>query len=601
MSKIPPISDYGYIGDCHSAALISNRGSIDWCCIPRIDSPSCFGRLLDEKKGGHFQIAPVGKFESQQNYRGNTMILETHFTTKTGKACLIDFFPMRTGGKHTPYQQIIRIVEGSEGVVKFRAAIEPRFEYGAINSWIRNYKRTSFIAMGGSNGLLLSSSMLLKLKGPHHLDALFSVRKGQRLYFSILYRRPEELDECLVEVPSNDELDWRLSQTEHWWHNWFAQGKITGPHADLISRSALVLKALSNAPTGAVAAAVTTSLPEKLGGMRNWDYRYTWIRDSYFSVRCLARLGFIKESTGFSRFILRTSHSSAEGLQTLYGVAGETRLAEYTLDDLSGYYQSKPVRIGNAAVNQLQFDIYGDLLDLAWHWFERGYTPGPDYWKFLTEIVNFVCDCWQKVDSGIWEMRDTPRHFVLSKAMCWVALDRGIKLAEKLDHVDDLDKWKEIRELIRQTVEEKGYNAERGIFTQAFGVDYVDASLLLLPMFGFLDYQDERMVRTTEAIWQDLQQDGLLLRYPLNTDGLPGEEGVFIPCSFLLVVCLARQGKVEEALKLFQRTIKTCNCLGLFSEEYDTKNNMMLGNFPQGLTHLSLITAAIALEEKSAW
>ncbi len=598
-NKIFRISDYGYIGDCHSSALVSKYGSIDWCCMPRIDSPSCFGRLLDKKKGGYCQISPIGAFKSRQNYRQNTMILETNFYTKSGSARLIDFFPMRKGGQHCPHLQIIRLLEGIEGHVQIRLATEPRFDYGYVKPWIKKYKGTSYIAMGGRNGLLFSGSMLLSPKNHHHLQSVFNLKKNQRYFFSILYGRPEDLDESLVEVPSTDELEWRLTVTEEWWENWYSQGTITGPYAKLISRSALVLKALSNAPTGAIAAAPTTSLPETKGGSRNWDYRYTWIRDSYFSVRSLTRLGFVKEAIGFVRFISRTCHSSAEGLQTLFGVAGETHLSEYTLDELTGYQNSKPIRIGNAAVNQLQFDMYGELVDLAWTWFQRGFIPDADYWNFLVETVNFVCNSWQKMDCGIWEMRAKPQHIVLSKVMCWVALDRGIKLAENLKHLDIIPAWKKERDLILKTIEEKGYDTERGVFTQAFDIKDMDASLLLLPMVGFLDYKDPRMIRTTDAIWDDLQQDGLLLRYPLNTDGLEGEEGVFLPCSFWLVVCLARQGRVEKAQQVFQRAIATSNELGLFSEEYDVKNNEMLGNFPQGLTHLSLIFASLVLQEIS--
>ncbi len=592
-----PISDYGYISDCHSSALISKYGSIDWCCMPRIDSASCFGRLLDWENGGHCQIRPIGRFKSSQRYRERTMILETLFQTKTGEALLTDFFTMRKGGQHKPYQQIIRVLEVTSGNIRFRLDLIPCFDYAAVKPWIRRYKRSSYIALGSNNGLLISGNMPLNLKNPHEISSEFQISKKRKIFLSIIYRRPEYLDEASIEVPSVDELDWRLQQTEQWWFNWFAQGTIKEPYADLIARSALVLKSLSNAPTGAIAAAATTSLPEAPHGSRNWDYRYSWIRDSYFTVRCLTRLGFTKEAEGFSRFVIRSCHSSMEGLQILFGVAGEARINEYILEDLSGYFDAKPVRIGNAAVKQLQFDLYGELLDLTWNWHQQGFIINEDYWSFLVEIANFVTKSWCLPDHGIWEVRDQPRHFVLSKAMCWLTLERGIKLAEKLGFNDaPIDTWKKAKDMIRATIEEKGYDQKRGVFTQAFGVPYMDASLLLLPLTEFVDFKDERMIRTTEAIWQDLQVDGLLLRYPKDTDGLEGEEGVFIPCSFWLVTVLLRQNRLQEAQEIFERAIATSNHLGLFSEEYDTKNKAMLGNFPQGLTHLSFTIAALTLQ-----
>lgn len=628
----PPISDYAYIGDCHSSALISKYGSIDWCCMPRIDAASCFGRLLDWENGGYCQLAPEPACETTRSYIDGTMILQTVFSTEKAQARIIDFFSMRKGGSGAPYQQIIRILEGISGKMKFHLDLVPRFDYGAIKPWIRRYKYTSFIALGGSNGLLISGDMPMHLQSQHQLTSTFSIEPQQRLYLSMIYRKPEELDAESIEVPAVDELDWRLYQTQAWWRNWICQGnipqpfavtaesqyksgitgppvnttagkssttatgEISSPYAPLLTRSALVLKALSNAPTGAIAAAATTSLPECQGGSRNWDYRYSWIRDSYFTVRALGWLGFVKETDGFRRFIERSSHSSTDGLKTLYGVDGETRLHEYMLLELNGYRGAKPVRVGNAAVDQLQLDIFGGLLDLAWNGQRHGSPLDSDYWNFLVQIVTTVSELWHQPDCGIWEMRCEPRHFVHSKVMCWVALDRGIKLAEFLHKDVPLAQWRQTREDIRQAVEENGYDAKRGVFIQAFGYPQMDAALLLLPMWGFLDYHDERVVATVNEIMQELMEDGLLHRYPANSDGLEGSEGVFLPCSFWLVICLAHQDRLDLAHEIFQRAIATGNDLGLFSEEYDTKGKEMLGNFPQALTHLSLIAAALTLQ-----
>ena len=355
---------------------------------------------------------------------------------------------------------------------------------------------------------------------------------------------------------------------------------------------------MSHAPTGAITAAATTSLPEAINGSRNWDYRFSWIRDSSFAVRSLGELGFVGEADGFRKFVERTAAGSAEEIQVLFGVGGERRPIEYEIAELEGYRGSKPVRIGNNARKQVQLDIYGELLDLSWRWHMWGHSPDDDYWDFLVQIVDDAARFWKNTDQGIWEMRGTGRHFVQSKAMCWSALDRGIKLAQELGRSAPLEKWEKAREQVRQAIMEKGYDHGRGVFIQAFDHPQMDASLLLLPSVGFVAYQDERMLRTTDAIREDLEVDGLLLRYPRGNEGMAGEEGVFLTCTFWLVECLARQGKLTQAHEIFQRAISAGNDLHLFSEEYDPVNGEMLGNFPQALTHLSLITAALALAEE---
>ncbi len=593
----PSIDDYAYIADCHSSALVSRSGSIDWCCMPRIDSGSCFGRILDWVKGGYCQIVPTRSYEASRRYLEGTLVLETTFRTREGEARLIDCFTMRKGGKHDPHQQILRIMEGIRGRMEFTLEIVPCFDYGTTKPWVRRYKERDYIAIGGNDGLLISGDFHCEMKGRHSLSGSCAVEAGERTHLSILYRRPEELDEDLVEPPAPEELDRRLEETVAWWRSWSSRGTMKGPYAAQADRSAIVLKGLSNAPTGAIAAAPTTSLPESPGGSRNWDYRYSWIRDSSFAVRSLAEIGHVNEADGFRRFIERTAAGSAEELKILFGVGGERRLHEHEIEELEGYRGSKPVRVGNAAAGQMQLDIFGELLELAWNWHNRGYSPDDDYWEFLVELVNTAAESWKKPDHGIWEMRGRPRHFVFSKAMCWVALDRGIRLAVDLGRTGPIDLWKKERIELRKTVEEKGYDTQRGVFIQALDRPEMDAALLLLPTVGFVEYGDERMIRTTDAVRMDLEEEGLLLRYPPGNDELEGDEGGFLPCSFWLVECLARQGRAQEAHDVFDRVLSTGNDLGLFSEEYDPKKREMQGNFPQGLTHLSLIAAAVALAE----
>jgi GH15 family glucan-1,4-alpha-glucosidase len=547
--------------------------------------------------GGYCQISPSGHFSSSRKYLEDTLILETTFTTEEGTARLLDFFPMRKGGELRPHTQILRIAEGLAGNIELEIVIAPRFDYGAVKPWVRENGKGSFVAIGGSDGLLISGNFSLKILNRHKITGTGSIAKGERLYLSLLWRKPESLDERSIPVPEISELDNRLQETEAWWRHWSSRGKIKGPYATESMVSARVLKGLTNAPTGAIAAAATSSLPESPGGKRNWDYRYTWVRDSAFSVRSLWELGYTKEADGFRRFIERSTAGSADELQILFGLGGERRFQEIEIPELEGYRRASPVRIGNAASRQVQLDVYGELLDLAWRWHDLGNSPDDDYWDFLVELINGAAANWEKPDSGIWEMRGSPRHFVHSKVMCWSALDRGIRLAEDLERKSPLDKWRHRRDEIKKLVEKKGYDRKRGVFTQSFESRQMDASLLLVPLTGFVDYNDERMVRTVDAIREDLSQDGLIRRYDTENDGLEGKEGVFLPCSFWLAECLARQGRIDEAHAVFQRVLATGNDLGLFSEEYDTSSEEMLGNFPQGLTHLSMIATAVSLSE----
>ena len=593
----PPINDYAFIADCHSAALVSKNGSIDWCCMPRVDSRSCFGRILDRDHGGYCRIAPGEPFEIERRYIEGTLVLETLFKTGSGTLQLLDCFTMRKEGEHNPHNQLLRVVECLTGSVQCELDIVPRFDYGAIKPWIRRYGDGHHIALGGGDGLLISGDLPVAMVHRHDLSHSFTMREGQRKRLSILYRAPENLDEGIVEIPGMHILDDRLKETIDWWRSWSDQGRLLKNYGQWARRSAVVLKGLTHAPTGAIAAAATTSLPESWAGRRNWDYRYSWIRDSAFAVRSLAELNHVKEADGFRRFIERSAAGSVDQLQILYGIGGERRLHEFTIKELGGYRGIGPVRVGNAAESQQQRDVYGELLDLAWHWHLRGHTPDDDYWEFLIEITNKVCDCWHRVDRGIWEFRGRGRHFVHSKVMCWSALNRAVQMTEALNRRAPLGRWKKSRTRVRQWIEEKGYDASRGVFIQASGHPNMDAALLLIPHTGFIEYTDPRMIRTTQAVRDALEEDGLLRRYGTDDDGLSGREGVFLACSFWLAECLARQNRPEAAHAVFQRILSVGNDLGLFSEEYDIASGEMMGNFPQGLTHLSLIGAAVALEE----
>lgn len=594
----PPLSDYAFLSDCHSSALVSRDGSIDWCCMPRIDSPSCFGRLLGWENAGCCRIAPGEDYHVERRYRGDSLILETTFKTAGGVARVIDCLPMREGGREAPYRQILRTVEGLEGTVPLRIDVVPRFDYGAISPWIREIHPGRFHAVGGADGLLITSDLPLEVMERHGLGCAPTVDAGERRYLSMLYVRPEKLEDDRVAAPSREEIGARFKETDRWWQRWAAQGVANGFDHAQSRRSAIVLKGLTQAPTGAFAAAATTSLPEAPGGMRNWDYRFTWVRDSVFTIRSLLELGFTKEADGFRRFVERTAAGSAREIQIMYGVDGRRRLREETIAELSGYRGAAPVRVGNAASTQLQLDVFGELLDLAYRWHLQGNSPDKDYWEFIVSTVERTIDLWREADRSLWEMRGDPRHFVHSKALCWVALDRAIRMAEELQQSEqDLPRWRRERDAIRSDVESKGYDPGRGVFTQAFASAEMDAALLLLPVFGFVSFTDERMVRTVDAIHQELSENGLVRRYAADNDGLGGREGTFIACTFWMAECLARQGRLDEAREAYARACETRNDLGLFSEEYETSSGQMLGNFPQALTHLSQISAAVAIDE----
>ena len=589
----PSVGDYAMLSDCHSAALVSRTGSIDWCCLPRFDAGPALGRLIDWEQGGCWRIEPVSPFTSSREYVEGTLVLVTTFSGRGGECRLIDCFTMREGGARHPHRQLLRVVEGVRGTLELRTFISPRFDYGGVKPWLRQHGPNVFSAVGGNDALVIGGDAALEVVDRHDLQASFSVRSGDRIRISVSYADPADVYPEPPPVPRPDELDGRLEETLQWWQDWSRRVDVGASYRAEVTRSALVLKGLVYAPTGAVVAAPTTSLPESLGHGRNWDYRYSWIRDSEFTVRTLTEIGADAEADGFRRFVERSSAGSAESLQIMYGVDGERRLTELELD-LAGYCGSRPVRVGNGASPQLQLDAFGYLLQIAWRWHTRGHSPDDDYWQFLLSLVDRAIELWQEPDYGIWEMRGRPQHFVHSKVMCWAALDRGIRLAKECRRQAPLERWEHVAGQIRRAVEAEGYDEERGIFVQTFGSKELDAALLLLPSFDFVAYDDDRMVRTTDAVREDLSQDGLLRRYR-GADDLGGTEGTFLACTFWLSECLANQGRLQEAREVFNAANACANDLGLFSEEFDPSSGTYLGNFPQGLTHLSHIAAACAL------
>jgi GH15 family glucan-1,4-alpha-glucosidase len=592
--RYPPIGDYGFIADCHSSALVSRSGSIDWCCMPRMDDGSVFGRLLDWDRGGFCRIGPTAEYEVERRYLEGTLVLETTFRSENGVVRLVDGFVMREGGRTDPARQLIRVVEGVEGSVELEARVAPRFEYGVALPWIRPYDGDQWCAFGGDDGLVISGDVHWQLDDRSDLVAVLTVSEGDRVRVSIAHVQPEDIDDGPEGVPDPEELDRRLEETVRWWRRWAERGsQDVGRGPEMVERSALVLKGLTIARTGAIAAAATTSLPEVSGGRQNWDYRYSWVRDSTWAVRALFELEHDREAEGFRRFMERTVAGGLDDLNTIYGLGGEHFLFEIDLDHLEGYRGSRPVRIGNIAATQDQHDIYGELLELAWEWHQRGHKPDEHYWIFLRELADTAAEVWRRPDRGIWELRQGAEHYVHSKVMCWAAVDHALRLADEYGLEAPVERWEEAREEIREVVEQHGFDQDRGVFVRILFGDELDGSLLMLPRVGFVDYDDERMVRTAEAIRKDLDNDGLVMRFRSSRG-----EGAFLPCSFWLAECLARQGKRDDAVEVFDRACQAANDLGLFSEEYDPKADEMLGNFPQALTHLSHISAALAIADE---
>jgi GH15 family glucan-1,4-alpha-glucosidase len=584
------IEDYAMIGDAETAALVGRDGSIDWLCLPRFDSGSCFAKLLGEDKHGHWQItADETVISSVRRYRGTSMVLETEITNSHGVVQVVDFMPPR---HHHP--RVVRIVRGIEGEVRMRTELVMRFEYGHDIPWVRRTER-GLVAIAGANALILDSPIELTGANMSH-EGEFTVRAGEEIAFVLAWYQSHEDPPFVLDTSR------ALEETMRGWEEWCNQIlPVHGEWETLAVRSLITLKGLTYGPTGGIVAAATTSLPESLGGQRNWDYRYCWVRDASFTLDAFVESGLRYEAERWLGWLARAIAGAPEQLQMLYGPAGERRLPELEIEWLPGYERSSPVRVGNAASGQLQLDVYGELMDTLGRARAHGVVArGVDVdivWRIQVAITRFLAEHWSDPDNGIWEVRGPRRLFTHSKVMAWVAFDRAVRGIENNGLDGPLDEWRAVRDAIHAEVCEKGWNAEVGAFTQFYGAAELDASLLILPLVGFLPADDERVVRTVDAIELHLMQDGFIRRYQNESgvDGLPGREEMFLPCTLWLVDCLVLMGRVDEAAAIFRRVAVIANDVGLFSEEYDPVRRRLLGNFPQALTHVGIVNSARGL------
>ncbi len=578
------IEDYAMIGDCRTAAIISRGGAVDWFCVPRFDSQACFAALLGTQDNGHWLIAPTAqKFKSSRSYRGDSLILETTLATATGKAKVTDFMP-----PGTPDSCIVRLVEGLEGHVDMRTELIIRFDYGVTIPWVSRRDSRTLTAVAGPHQLTLRTPA--KMCGEKmHSVASFTVKKGEIMPFVLAY------GESFKPLPLSIDAVIALEETERYWRRWAGICKVEGKWRNAIMRSLLTLKGLSYTPTGGIVAAVTTSLPEKIGGTRNWDYRYCWLRDATFTLLAFLNAGYTREAGVWEEWLLRVIAGAPDQLQTLYNVLGEKRLDEVELSHLPGYENSRPVRIGNAAHSQRQLDIYGELADVVAQASAGGLPASPRGAKLRTVFLKHLEDSWYLPDEGIWEIRGTPRHFVHSKVMTWVAFDRASRAAESTRR--QRAHWEAVARKIHKDICKKGMDDERGCFVQAYGSKEMDASLLLLPLVGFLPPGDKRIKATVREIEKRLIHKGLVRRYETHTgvDGLPTGEGAFLACSFWLSHYYALTGQRTKAVRLFGQLGRLANDVGLYAEEYDPDEKRMLGNFPQAFSHVALINTAMAL------
>jgi GH15 family glucan-1,4-alpha-glucosidase len=586
-----PLEAYALIGDTQSAALVCRNGSLDWLCLPRFDSPACFAALLGGPENGAWQIRPAGEVRRvTRRYRGDTLVLETRFETDDGVVLLLDCMPPRQR-----YPRVLRQVVGVRGSVAMRLDLRIRFDYGKVVPWVRRLG-DSLIAVAGPDALEIRADVPLEAADLAH-TADFVVAEGQRVGFSLTWHPSHRTVPPAVDVAD------AIAATESWWSEWAARSAYDGPWREPVMRSLLTLKALTYEPTGGVIAAPTTSLPEQLGGVRNWDYRYCWLRDAALTLEALMAGGCTDEAVAWRDWLLRAVAGDVDDLQIMYGVAGERRLAEYELDWLAGYEGSRPVRVGNAASGQLQLDVYGEVLAAMHVARGLGMQPDSSAWSIQRHIVDWLESNWREPDEGIWEVRGPRRRFTHSKVMAWVAADRAVRAVEESGLDGDATRWRRLRADIHEEVCREGYDAARGTFTQYYGSAALDASLLLIPKVGFLPAGDPRVAGTVDAIQRELCRDGLVLRYVPDedaADGLPPGEGAFLPCSFWLVDDLALLGRHEEARALFDRLLSLRNDVGLLAEEYDTVAGRLVGNFPQAFSHLALVASAASLATAAA-
>jgi GH15 family glucan-1,4-alpha-glucosidase len=584
----PRIEDYALIGDCQTAALVGRYGSIDWLCFPCFDSPACFAALLGTPEHGRWLLSPAGAVRSiRRNYRGGTLVLETEYETATGVATIVDCMPLRDEAP-----DLVRLVQGNRGQVDMRMELTIRFDYGSLVPWVTRTDH-GLIAVGGPDALRLTTPVRLRGEDFRTI-ADFTVSAGDSVPFTLTWfpsHRPAPVERDPME---------EINSTADWWLDWSKRCTYRGEWREQVVRSLITLKALTYAPTGGIVAAVTTSIPEQLGGVRNWDYRFCWLRDATFSLYALTTGGYAEEARAWCDWMLRAAAGKPSQINTVYGVMGERRLPEIELPWLPGYENSRPVRVGNAAYDQFQLDVIGEVID-ALHFARRvGLEPNEASWAFQKALVNFLSSVWESPDEGFWEVRGPRRHFTHSKMMAWVALDRAIKAIERFKLDGPLESWRRVRDSIHTEVCRNGFDPDMNSFVQYYGAKLLDANLLLMPLVGFLPATDPRVLGTVEAIQKHLMKDGLVARYHTEPgiDGLPPGEGAFIACSFWLADNLALQNRHDEAREIFQRLLDICNDVGLLSEGYDPVARRLVGNFPQAFSHVGLVNTARNLTRK---
>jgi GH15 family glucan-1,4-alpha-glucosidase len=596
------IEDYALIGDCETAALVSRDGSIDWLCWPSFSSPACFAALLGTRDHGFWGLAPAGEVTmTRRQYREGTLIVETVFETARGEVCVTDFMPPR--GRHS---KVVRIVRGERGSVRMKMELRLRFDYGRTVPWVTSGggskdKNSEWRAVAGPEMVVLHTEA--RLRGEDHSTTSdFTVRKGETVTFTLTYCSSME------KIPEETEPLRALAETQTYWTRWLRRNSYRGDYKAAVSRSLMTLKAMTYKPSGGIVAAVTTSLPEKIGGARNWDYRYCWLRDTAFTLLVLLRAGYRDEAVQWRRWLLRAVAGSPDQVQTIYGIRGERDLIEWEADWLPGYENSRPVRIGNGAAGQFQLDVYGEVASALVRMPEAEDDIRVSAWALQSALANHLCDIWQLPDEGIWEVRGPAKQFVHSKVMAWVALDRAIQMAEqvrthksgeveRIAKVRDVRRWKKVRATIHDEVCRKGFNKKLNSFVQSYGSDVLDASCLRIVLVGFLPATDPRILGTIEAIEKGLVKDGFVQRYKTaqTDDGLSGSEGQFLACSFWMVANLWLIGRKDDARAMFERLLTLRNDVGLLSEEYNSDAKRMVGNFPQALSHIALIHAAFAM------
>ncbi|MFF1277216.1 glycoside hydrolase family 15 protein [Streptomyces marokkonensis] len=583
------IEDYALIGDEQTAALVGADGSVDWLCLPRFDSAACFARLLGGEDNGHWRIAPAGADRyTRRSYREDTLVLDTEWETPQGTVLVTDLMPQR---HEAP--DLVRIVQGVRGEVTVRSTLRLRFDYGSVVPWVRREDGHRVAVAGPDSAWLRSVPEVPTWGEDRSTVSEFTVREGERVAFVLTWHPSHEPRPPLVDPYAS------LRHSVEDWRAWAAHCCYDGPYRDAVVRSLITLKALTYRPTGGIVAAPTTSLPEEPGGVRNWDYRFCWLRDSTLTLKALLAAGYQSEAEAWRNWLLRAVAGDPADLQIMYGLAGERRLPEFEVPWLSGFGGATPVRVGNDAVNQLQLDVYGEVVDSLTLARRSGLSAQPDVWALQSVLLEFLRTAWRQPDEGLWEVRSRRRHFVHSKVMVWVAADRAVRAMEEFPDLEgDLDGWRELRDEVHREVCEKGYDPERNTFTQSYGSRELDAALLLIPRVGFLPPDDTRVLGTIEAVRAELGQDGLVRRYTTDAtavDGLPGQEGTFLVCSFWLADALHMTGRTKEARDLFERLLGLANDVGLLAEEYDPVGGRLLGNFPQAFSHIGLVNTALAL------